>query len=37
LNNIKSLLRHIPADKMPFYDEIIHYPITEAEEHHEDY
>jgi len=34
--NIKSLLYHIPADKMSFYDEIMHLPITEAQEHHEE-
>ncbi|KAL4132331.1 hypothetical protein QTP88_009502 [Uroleucon formosanum] len=36
MDNIKSLLCHIPADKMSFYDELMHWPITEAQEHHEE-
>lgn len=36
IDNIKSLLRHLPADKMSFYDGIIHWPVTEAERHCEE-
>jgi hypothetical protein len=36
MDNIKSLHCHIPVVKMLFYDEIIHWSITEAQEQHEE-